>query len=61
MTEQDLVDASPVEEAIGRVIQLFMGVGADPDNEETGAAADQALADLDEAMTAAAGAAAKPA
>ncbi|MGW7530427.1 hypothetical protein [Streptomyces sp. NPDC054783] len=61
MTEQDLVDASPVEEAIGRVIQLFMGVGADPDNEETGAAADQALADLDEVMTAAAGAAAKTA
>ncbi|MER6358919.1 hypothetical protein ABT186_45865 [Streptomyces sp. NPDC001634] len=48
------MDATPVEEAIGRVIQLFMGVGADPDNEETGAAADQALRDLDEVMIAAA-------
>ncbi|MER6129115.1 hypothetical protein ABT173_42470 [Streptomyces sp. NPDC001795] len=54
MAEVDLMDATPVEEAIGRVIQLFMGVGADPDNEETGAAADQALRDLDEVMIAAA-------
>jgi hypothetical protein len=49
-----LTEASPIEVAIGRVIELFMGVGADPDNAETGAAADQALHDLDDVMTGAA-------
>ncbi|MEV6795302.1 hypothetical protein AB0M87_25680 [Streptomyces sp. NPDC051320] len=55
MTDETLLtEASPIDAAIGRVIELFMGVGADPDNTETGAAADQALHDLDDVMTAAA-------